>query len=132
MSDDEFVVHAIGIVRASLSDVTNAPKQGSEGAPDAWIEVDLRFADGLRDIAVGDPLIVLSWMHLADRATLSVHPRDDERVPMRGVFGTRSASRPNPIGLHDVTVRAREGARLRVGPIELVDGSPIVDIKPAL
>jgi tRNA-Thr(GGU) m(6)t(6)A37 methyltransferase TsaA len=128
-ADDEFVVRAIAVVDTSLLDVVTAPKQGSEGAPDAWIDVDPRFVEGLRDIAVGDHAIVLSWLHRADRRVLTVHPRDDDRNPARGVFSTRSASRPNPIGLHEVTVHACEGDRLRVGPLELVDGTPILDIK---
>jgi tRNA-Thr(GGU) m(6)t(6)A37 methyltransferase TsaA len=122
----------IGVVRSTLTDAAAAPKQGNEGAPDAWIEVDRQFAPGLEDIAVGDPLVVISWLHVADRDVLRVHPRDDERAPLTGVFSTRSASRPNPIGLHDVTVRAVDGHRLRVGPLELLDGTPILDIKPRL
>jgi tRNA-Thr(GGU) m(6)t(6)A37 methyltransferase TsaA len=106
--------------------------QGSEGAPDAWLEIDPAFARGLSRIAAGDQLIVITWLHLADRTVLEVHPRDDPRIPLTGVFATRSADRPNPLGLHRVTVREISGFRLRIGPIEAIDGTAVVDIKPVL
>jgi tRNA-Thr(GGU) m(6)t(6)A37 methyltransferase TsaA len=122
----------IGVVRSDLRDRKNAPRQGHEGAPDAWIEIDPRFAPALDGVKVGDDLIVLAWFHRARRETLAVHPRGDRDNPMTGVFATRSPDRPNPIGLHRVTVRAIETTRLRVGPIEAIDGTPIVDLKPVL
>jgi tRNA-Thr(GGU) m(6)t(6)A37 methyltransferase TsaA len=106
--------------------------QGTEGAPDAWLEVDPAFADALLGIDVGDELIVITWFHRADRGVLQTRPRSDPRNPMTGVFATRSPDRPNPLGLHPVTVRAIDGNRLRVGPIEAIDGTPVVDIKPVL
>ena len=106
--------------------------QGSEGAPDAWLEVDAALAPALHGIAAGDELIVITWFHRADRAVLQTHPRSDPRNPMTGVFATRSPDRPNPLGLHTVTVRAIDGNRLRIGPIEAIDGTPVVDIKPVL
>ena len=106
--------------------------QGAEGAPDAWIDVDAAFADALRGIEVGDEIIVITWFHRADRGTRQTHPRSDPRNPLTGVFATRSPDRPNPLGLHPVTVRAIDGNRLRVGPIEAIDGTPVVDIKPVL
>ena len=106
--------------------------QGSEGTPDAWLEVDPAFARGLSRIAAGDQLVVITWLHRADREVLEVHPRSDPAAPLSGVFATRSPDRPNPLGLHRVTVRQISGLRLRIGPIEAIDGTPVVDIKAAL
>jgi tRNA-Thr(GGU) m(6)t(6)A37 methyltransferase TsaA len=94
--------------------------------------VHASFAEGLAGLAVGDEVIVVTWLHQAHRDVLKVHPRDDERRPLTGVFATRSQDRPNPLGLHTVTVKEVVGSRLRVGPIEAIDGTPVVDIKPAL
>jgi tRNA-Thr(GGU) m(6)t(6)A37 methyltransferase TsaA len=120
----------IGVVRSRLKSPRNAPKQGDEGAPDAWLEVHSRFVDAIQGISHGDTIIVVTWLHQARRDVLRVHPRDDARNPLRGVFGTRSADRPNPLGLHTVTVKRIDGNRLRIGPIEAIDGTPVVDIKP--
>jgi tRNA-Thr(GGU) m(6)t(6)A37 methyltransferase TsaA len=122
----------IGTLVSELKDVAAAPMQGSEGAPDAWIEVHPCAADALRGVAVGDELLIITWLHQADRGVLLTHPRSDPRNPLTGVFATRSPDRPNPLGLHPVTVRAVDGHRLRVGPIEAVDGTPVVDIKPVI
>lgn len=122
----------IGIIRSALAARADAPKQGSEGAPDAWLDVEDWAADGLRGLAVGDEILVITWLHLARRDVLEVHPRSDPRNPLTGVFATRSPDRPNPLGLHPVTVRAIDGNRLRIGPIEAIDETPVVDIKPVL
>jgi tRNA-Thr(GGU) m(6)t(6)A37 methyltransferase TsaA len=106
--------------------------QGDEGAPDATLVFAERVADGLDGIAAGDELIVLTWLDRADRSILRVHPRDDLSRPQQGVFTTRSSDRPNPIGLHRVTVLAVDGLRYRVSGLEAVDGTPILDIKPPL
>jgi len=126
------VLRPIGRITSELTSLADAPMQGSEGAPDAWLEVDAAFAEALSGIAVGDELIVITWFHRANRAVLQTHPRSDPRNPLTGVFATRSPDRPNPLGLHPVTVRAIDGARLRIGPIEAIDGTPVVDIKPVL
>jgi tRNA-Thr(GGU) m(6)t(6)A37 methyltransferase TsaA len=130
MSEMDHVLHPIGRVTSPLRDPALAPKQGSEGGADAWLEFDDRVAAGLRDLHLGDELIVLTWLHLADREVLVVHPRGEVAQPERGVFSTRSPSRPNPIGLHRVTVTAIEPGRVRVCPLEAVDGTPILDLKP--
>ena len=122
----------IGVVESPLTDPAVAPKQGREGAPDAWLVFDERVLDGLGDIRPGDELIVLTWLDRADRDVLRVHPRDDVSNPLQGVFSTRSADRPNPIGLHEVEIVAVEGERLRVRPLEALDGTPVVDLKPVL
>jgi tRNA-Thr(GGU) m(6)t(6)A37 methyltransferase TsaA len=132
MPQTDFVLVPVGVVRSSLTQREDAPRQGSEGAPDAWLEVDERYADALNRVETGDELIVITWLHLADRDVLQVHPRDDQSAPLTGVFATRSSHRPNPLGLHQVTVREVAGNRLRVGPIEAIDGTPVVDIKPVL
>lgn len=106
--------------------------QGDEGAPDAWLELTAEVAPGLVGIAVGSKLIVLTWLHQAQRDVLQVHPRSRPDAPLSGVFATRSPDRPNPIGLHRVTVLEVAGHRVRVAPIEAIDGTPIVDIKPVL
>ena len=122
----------VGMIRSVLKARSEAPKQGGEGAPDAWLEVHAWAAEGLQGLAVGDEIIVVTWLHQARRNVLRVHPRSDRRNPLTGVFATRSPDRPNPLGLHPVLVRAIEGRRLRVGPIEAVDGTPVVDITPVL
>jgi tRNA-Thr(GGU) m(6)t(6)A37 methyltransferase TsaA len=122
-------VEPIGYLRSELRRLEDAPRQGGEGAPDAWLEVQPAVAAALDGLRPGDDVILLTWFHLADRGVLAVHPRDDRTQPLTGVFATRSPDRPNPIGLHRVTIRAIEGTRLRVGPIEAVDGTPVVDVK---
>jgi tRNA-Thr(GGU) m(6)t(6)A37 methyltransferase TsaA len=123
---------AIGVVSSTLTDRADAPKQGFEGGPDAWLVLDPGVVDGLDGLQAGDEIIVLTWLHRARRDVLRVHPRDDDANPLTGVFNTRSADRPNPIGLHPVQVVAVEGARVRVRSLEAVDGTPIVDVKPVL
>jgi tRNA-Thr(GGU) m(6)t(6)A37 methyltransferase TsaA len=125
-------LEVIGHIRSTVRSLAEAPRQGSEGAPDAWLEIDPAFAPGLRGIVVGDSLVIVTWLHLADREVLEVHPRGDPEVPLAGVFATRSPHRPNPLGLHRVTVRDVSGLRLRIGPIEALDGTPVVDVKPVL
>lgn len=122
----------IGVVRSTLQSRHAAPRQGAEGAPDAWIEVQPWAAAALDGLAVGDTLIVITWFHEARRDVLRVHPRSDPNNPLTGVFATRSPDRPNPLGLHPVTVRAMEENRLLVGPLEAIDGTPVVDLKPII
>jgi len=122
----------IGIVQSALTQRADAPRQGDEGAPDATVRVEPAYADALHGIRVGDDLVLLTWLHEADRTVLQVHPRDDETHPLTGVFATRSSDRPNPIGLHRVTVLAIDGPELAVGPLEAIDGTPLLDIKPVL
>jgi tRNA-Thr(GGU) m(6)t(6)A37 methyltransferase TsaA len=123
---------AVGTVESRLIDLASAPKQGDEGAPDAWLVFEERFADALDGIAAGDELLVLTWLHRAERNVLRVHPRGDPANREQGVFNTRSPDRPNPVGLHRVTVISIEGLRLRVRDLEAVDGTPIIDVKPPL
>jgi tRNA-Thr(GGU) m(6)t(6)A37 methyltransferase TsaA len=122
----------IGTVRSSLTDAAAAPKQGSEGAPDARIELAQEMAAAVAGLAAGDRLVIVTWLHRARRDLLQVHPRDDPARPLRGVFGTRSADRPNPLGLHEVQLLAIEGTTLHVAPLEAIDGTPVVDVKVAL
>jgi tRNA-Thr(GGU) m(6)t(6)A37 methyltransferase TsaA len=127
-----FILRPIGYVRSDLVSLDEAPMQGKEGAPDAWIELDFELAPGLLRLEAGDDVIVLTWFHLAARNVLQLHPRDDVSQPLTGVFGTRSPDRPNPIGLHRVTIREIDGNRLKVGPLEAIDGTFVIDIKPVL
>ena len=123
----------IGRVHSPLRQPAEAPKQGFEGAPDAWLEIQPRFLRGLDGIAVGQDVLVLTWLHQADRDVLAVRPRDDPTQPLAGVFATRSADRPNPIGVHRVRVLAVEhDGSLQVQGLEAIDGTPVIDIKPAL
>jgi tRNA-Thr(GGU) m(6)t(6)A37 methyltransferase TsaA len=128
----QYVVQPIGRVESPLTDRDAAPKQGHEGAPEALLVFEAAVSEGLRDLRVGTEVIVLTWLDRANRDVLSVHPRDDPSVPERGVFATRSADRPNPIGLHVVEIVAIDGARLRVRHLEALNGTPIVDVKPLL
>jgi tRNA-Thr(GGU) m(6)t(6)A37 methyltransferase TsaA len=132
VSAARFEAVPIGYVESPLTDGAAAPKQGEEGAPDAWLVFEPSVLDALADICPGDRLIVLTWLDRADRSVLRVHPRDDASNPLRGVFSTRSADRPNPIGLHPVEVLAVEGGRLHVRNLEALDGTPILDVKPVL
>jgi tRNA-Thr(GGU) m(6)t(6)A37 methyltransferase TsaA len=127
-----YQVEAIGWVVSGLVEPETAPKQGYEGAPEAWLVFEPSVWEGLRDLGPGDEVILLTWLHLARRDVLVVHPRDDLSLPQRGVFSTRSADRPNPIGLHRVQILALDGRRMRVRPLEAVDGTPILDVKPVL
>lgn len=132
MSDESILLTPIGHVESPLTDRASAPKQGDEGAPDAWLVLDAGVLDGLHGIAVGDALLVLTWLHRARRDVLRVHPRGDRTRPPQGVFGTRSPDRPNPIGLHRVEVAEIAGDRLRVHRLEALDGTPVLDLKPVL
>jgi tRNA-Thr(GGU) m(6)t(6)A37 methyltransferase TsaA len=127
MDETHFAVRRIGVVESPLTDTASVPKQGHEGAPEAWLVFDADVLEGLRDIRPGDQVIVLTWLDV-----LRVHPRDDVANPEQGVFSTRSADRPNPIGLHPVEVVSIDGPRLRVRNLEALDGTPIVDVKPVL
>jgi len=127
-----YEVTVIGVIESTLTDPVGAPRQGDEGAPDAWIVVDAACAPALDGIAVGDRILVLTWLHLGDRAVLRTHPRGDTTRPEQGVFATRSPDRPNPIGLHPVEVLAVDDHRLRVAPLEAIAGTPVIDIKPEL
>jgi tRNA-Thr(GGU) m(6)t(6)A37 methyltransferase TsaA len=127
-----YTLRPIGVVRSELTDLGAAPRQGDEGAPEAWIDYDTDVAAGFSDLAAGVEIIVLTWLHHADRGVLRVHPRDDVRNPETGVFSTRSQDRPNPIGLHMVTVTDTAPGRIRVRPLEAVDGTPVIDIKPVI
>jgi tRNA-Thr(GGU) m(6)t(6)A37 methyltransferase TsaA len=122
----------IGYVRSLLVSREEAPRQGSEGAPDAWLELDESVLTGIDGITVGQEIIVLTWFHQARRDVLKLHPRGDPTLPICGVFATRSPDRPNPIGLHRVRVVEMARNRIKVGPLEAIDGTPIVDIKPVL
>jgi tRNA-Thr(GGU) m(6)t(6)A37 methyltransferase TsaA len=132
VSSSDFELRPIGVIHSTLTARRGAPRQGDEGAPDAWLEVYPWAADGLFRIAVGDEIIVITWLHEGRRNTLQVHPRGDAANPLTGVFATRSPDRPNPLGLHPVVVREIDGARLRIGPVEAIDGTPVIDIKPVL
>jgi tRNA-Thr(GGU) m(6)t(6)A37 methyltransferase TsaA len=123
----------IGLVRSTLRDRRDAPRQAFEGAPEATLEIDPAFEPAMHRIASGTELIVVTWLHEADRTVLQVHPMDDERIPLTGVFVTRSSDRPNPIGLHRVTViGTNPPTRIRVNALEAIDGTPILDLKVAM
>lgn len=129
---DENQLRPIGFICSDLTSRKNAPRQGSEGAPDAWLDIEPWAVAGLHLLSVGDEILVITWFHQAKRDVLQVYPRNEMENPLTGVFATRSPDRPNPLGLHPVTIRAIEGNRLRVGPIEAIDGTPVVDIKPVI
>ena len=132
MAEIRYTIEPIGVIHSTLTRREDAPRQGYEGAPAAWLDVNPALADALDGIAVGDALIVITWFHLADRDTLKVHPRSEITNPLTGVFATRSPDRPNPLGLHRVTVLEIAGNALKIAPIEAVDGTPVVDVKPVL
>jgi tRNA-Thr(GGU) m(6)t(6)A37 methyltransferase TsaA len=127
-----FQLRPIGVIRSVLKERSGAPRQGDEGAPDAWLEVRRWASKGLDRVRVGDRIIVITWLHRGRRDVFQVYPRGDRRHGLFGVFATRSPDRPNPLGIHPVTVRRIVGSRLRIGPIEAIDGTPVVDVKPVL
>ena len=128
----DFELKPIGRVESPLIDRAEAPKQGTEGGPDAWIAFEPGVREALQDLRPGDRVIVLTWLDRARREVLRVHPRDDARNPLRGVFSTRSQDRPNPIGLHPVEVLEIDGERVKVSDLEAFDGTPVVDVKPVI
>jgi tRNA-Thr(GGU) m(6)t(6)A37 methyltransferase TsaA len=127
-----YTLKPIGFVRSALKNRSFAPMQGFEGAPEAWLELDQEFADGLDGMSAGEAVVLVTWFHESRRDVLKLHPRDDPSLPIAGVFATRSPDRPNPLGLHRVTILEIAGTRLRVSPLEAIDGTPVVDIKPVL
>ena len=128
----EFTLRPVGYIRSELRHRADAPKQNFEGAPDAWLDILPAFGDALNGLAEGQEIILVTWFHAANRDRLAVHPRGDATIPLAGVFATRSPDRPNPLGLHRVTLRKIDRLRLRLGPIEAIDGTPVVDLKPVL
>lgn len=132
MSERTYILAPIGVIHSGLTNRDAAPRQGYEGAPDAWVEVFSTVADGLSGVRAGDEIIVITWLDRAQRDTLQVHPGRRPDAPLTGIFATRSPDRPNPVGLHRVTVLEIAGLRLKVGPIEAIDGTPVIDIKPVL
>ncbi len=132
MNTTPYTIHPIGFVHSALTQLEAAPLQGDEGSYEAWLELTPQVAQGLAGIIVGDQLLVLTWLHRAKRDVLQVHPRGRLDTPLTGVFVTRSPHRPNPIGLHQVSVLEVDGHRLKVAPLEAIDGTPIVDLKPVL
>ena len=125
-----YTLHPIGTVRSSLLIRKNAPRQGSEGAPEAWLEILPAYRHAMEGLAVNDEILILTWLHMGNRETLKVHPRGIPENQLMGVFATRSRDRPNPIGIHQVTILEIDGGRIRVSCLEAVDGTPVVDIKP--
>jgi tRNA-Thr(GGU) m(6)t(6)A37 methyltransferase TsaA len=127
-----FQLRPVGVIRSTVKERSKAAKQGSEGAPDVWLELKKFALPCLDGFAVGQEVIVVTWLHKARRDVKKVHPRSDPQRRLMGVFATRSPDRPNPLGLHQATIRKISGRRLRIGPIEAIDGTPVVDIKPVL
>ena len=128
----DLVVQPIGRVESALTAREDAPRQGDEGAPDAWLVFNDNVRTALKDLVVGEEVLLITWFDRADREVLAVHPRDDPARPMTGVFSTRSPDRPNPLGLHRVTILAINDLRLQVSNLEALDGTPLVDVKPVL
>jgi tRNA-Thr(GGU) m(6)t(6)A37 methyltransferase TsaA len=127
-----YSVKPIGTIRSSLKKRKNAPRQGYLSAPEAWLEIAPRFTKCVEGIASGEEIILITWLHQARRNVMKVHPQSDKNNPLTGVFATRSPDRPNPLGLHRVKVLEIQGNRIKIGPLEAIDGTPVVDIKPVL
>ncbi|MFI6262797.1 tRNA (N6-threonylcarbamoyladenosine(37)-N6)-methyltransferase TrmO [Micromonospora sp. NPDC051006] len=132
MSEIDYLLRPVGRVESPLTDAARAPKQGDEGAPDAWLVFEPEFAPAVRDLRPGTDVLVLTWFDRASRDVLTVHPRGDASRPETGVFATRSPHRPNPIGLHRVRLLSVDGLRIRVADLEALDGTPVLDVKPVL
>jgi tRNA-Thr(GGU) m(6)t(6)A37 methyltransferase TsaA len=127
----DYCLRPIGVVRSVLKERSGAPRQGAEGAPDVWIEIGPEVVEGLEGLEVDMEIVVVTWLHRGRRDVLKVHPRGNANV-LSGVFATRSPDRPNPVGLHRVRVLETSGRGIKVGPLEAIDGTPVVDIKPVL
>jgi tRNA-Thr(GGU) m(6)t(6)A37 methyltransferase TsaA len=127
-----YSLQPIGFIRSTIHTRRDAPCQGDEGAPDVWLDVIDQFSPALLGIGPGAEVVVITWLHQANREVLEVHPRKNPANPLTGVFFTRSPDRPNPLGLHRVTVHEISGRQLRIGPMEAIDGTPVVDIKAVL
>jgi tRNA-Thr(GGU) m(6)t(6)A37 methyltransferase TsaA len=132
MTDAHFELRPIATVQSPLTSLAAAPKQADEGAPEAWLVFVAHVLDALDGLRVGDDVVLLTWLDRADRDVLRVHPRGDVATPIQGVFSTRSPARPNPIGLHEARILEIDGLRVRVSALEAVDGTPVLDVKPAL
>jgi tRNA-Thr(GGU) m(6)t(6)A37 methyltransferase TsaA len=132
VTEPRYEVVPVGWVESVLTERAQAPRQGDEGAPPAWLAFEARVAGAIRDLRPGTEIIVLTWLDRADRDVLVTHPRGDPRNPLTGVFSTRSPDRPNPVGLHRVPVIAVDGLRVQVGGLEALDGTPVIDVKPVL
>ena len=133
MAENQYLLRPIGVIESPLKFLDDCPKQGSEGAPDAWLIIDSAFAQGVDGLIVGTQIWVVTWLHQGRRDVFKVRPRGDPSRPFQGVFSTRSPNRPNPIGLHRAVIKEVERtARIRVGPIEVLDGTPVLDIKPVI
>jgi tRNA-Thr(GGU) m(6)t(6)A37 methyltransferase TsaA len=132
MHETGYTLTPIGVIRSERTRREDVPHQGFEGAPNAWLQMAKEFSEGLEGIEVGREIIVITWFHEAQRDILKVHPRGDPKAHLTGVFGTRSPDRPNPLGLHRVSLLAKDGNLLKIGPLEAIDGTPVVDIKPVL
>jgi tRNA-Thr(GGU) m(6)t(6)A37 methyltransferase TsaA len=128
----DYILAPIGFIRSPLRSREEAPRQGNEGAPDVWLELNEKVTPALEGTSSGDEIILITWFHQSKREVLTVHPRGDRNNPLTGVFATRSPDRPNPLGLHRVRVLEISGNKLKVGPLEAIDGTPVVDIKPVL
>ena len=132
MSRERYDLQPIGRVESPLLVRAKAPRQGNEGSPDAWLNIEARFRAALDGLQVGDEVIVLTWLDRARRDVLVVHPRGDPANPLQGVFNTRSPDRPNPVGLHRVRILAMDDTRIQVSDMEAIDGTPVIDVKPVL
>ena len=133
MTNHDFILRPIGHVSSSLVDREQAPKQGHEGAPEAWLVFNSEYQQALKDLRVGDEVLILTWLDRSDREALRVHPRDNRSAPLLGVFSTRSQDRPNPVGIHRVKIiEIVDLTRLKVSDLEAFDGTPIIDVKPVL
>jgi tRNA-Thr(GGU) m(6)t(6)A37 methyltransferase TsaA len=127
-----FSVEPIGVIRSEIKNREDAPLFYTDGAANALLEILPAYAEGLDRMQAGDEVIVITWLDRAHRDVLKVHPRGDLSKPLTGVFSTRSPDRPNPLGLHRVKVLEIEANHLRIGPIEAIDGTPVIDIKPVV
>lgn len=128
----DYTITPIGFIHSKLKSREEAPRFYTEGAPDAYIEIYTQYSEALEGLTIGEDIVVMTWLHLAQRDVLKVHPRGDMNRPLRGVFLTRSPDRPNPLGLHRATVLEILPDRLHISAIEAIDGTPVVDIKPVV
>ena len=128
----EPVLNYIGKVHSNLKNLEDCPMLENENAPAAALEIFSEYAEGIKDLKAGDEILLFTWLHLADRSVLTTHPRNDLNNPLTGVFSTRSPDRPNPIGIHKVKITALAGDRIIVSGLEVIDQTPVIDLKPAL
>jgi tRNA-Thr(GGU) m(6)t(6)A37 methyltransferase TsaA len=128
----EPTIRYIGKIQSELKNIEDCPRQENESAPEATITIFPEYIEGMRHVEVGSEILLLTWLHLSDRSVLKTKPRNNPKAQLTGIFSTRSPDHPNPIGLHTVKVISVDDGKMKVSALEVLDGTPLIDIKPVI